>query len=207
MRHHKLNRSDRGHDGFRAERREERSGRHHGYGAELRFARDPLDGETRFGGHRHGGRRRLFDHGDLRFILLRMISDKPAHGYDLIKALEERMGGGYSPSPGVIYPTLTMLEEQGFASVTADGGKKQYQITEEGAAYLKANQATVDAIQARIDAVAVQRNTLPPAPVLRAMENLKTALRLRLAAGPIPAERVAAIAAAIDAAAIEAEKA
>ena len=83
----------------------------------------------------------MFDHGDLRFILLSMIAAKPAHGYDLIKALEERMGGGYSPSPGVIYPTLTMLEEQGFARVTADDGKKLYQATEEGVAFLQANQA------------------------------------------------------------------
>ncbi len=173
---------------------------------ERRFARDPLDSGERHGSHRHGGRRRLFDYGDLRFILLRMIADKPAHGYDLIKALEERMGGGYSPSPGVIYPTLTMLEEQGFADVTAEGGKKLYRATKDGLAYLTANQPTVDTIQARIDAVAKERNTLPPAPVLRALENLKTALRLRLAAGPIPSERIMAIAAAIDAAAAEAER-
>jgi len=115
-----------------------------------RFARDPLDGDERHGASRHGarshglgrrgphrhGRHRLFDHGDLRFILLRMIADKPAHGYDLIKALEERMGGGYSPSPGVIYPTLTLLEEQGFADVSPEGGKKLYQVTEEGLAFL-----------------------------------------------------------------------
>jgi DNA-binding PadR family transcriptional regulator len=173
-----------------------------------RFARDPLESGERHGHgpHRHGGRRRLFDYGDLRFILLQMIIDKPSHGYDLIKALEERMGGGYSPSPGVIYPTLTMLEEQGYADVTADGGKKLYRATAEGVAYLQANQASVDAIQARIDAVARERNTLPPPQILRAIENLKTALRLRLAGGPIAAERIAAIAGAIDAAAAEAER-
>jgi DNA-binding PadR family transcriptional regulator len=171
-----------------------------------RFARDPLESGNRHGPHRHGGRRRLFDYGDLRFILLQMIIDKPSHGYDLIKALEERMGGGYSPSPGVIYPTLTMLEEQGYADVTADGGKKLYRATAEGVAYLQANQASVDAIQARIDAVARERNTLPPPQILRAIENLKTALRLRLAGGPIAAERIAAIAGAIDAAAAEAER-
>lgn len=172
-----------------------------------RFARDPLDGGERHGGHRHGGRRRLFDYGDLRFILLRMIMDKPAHGYDLIKTLEERMGGGYSPSPGVIYPTLTLLEEQGYADVTAEGGKKLYRATPEGIAYLRANQPAVDAIQARVDAVARERNTLPPPQILRAVENLKTALRLRLAGGPVAPERAAAIAAAIDAAAAEAERA
>jgi DNA-binding PadR family transcriptional regulator len=171
-----------------------------------RFARDPLESGERHGPHRHGGRRRLFDYGDLRFILLRMIMDKPSHGYDLIKALEERMGGGYSPSPGVIYPTLTLLEEQGYADVTVDGGKKLYRATTEGVAYLQANQAAVDAIQARIDAIARERNIAPPPQIVRALENLKTALRLRLASGSIAAERVAAIAGAIDAAAAEAEQ-
>ena len=121
---------------------------------EQRFVRDPMEAASALARrHRHhgGGRRRVFDHGDLRFILLSMIAAKPAHGYDLIKALEERMGGGYSPSPGVIYPTLTMLEEQGYASVTAEDGKKLYRATDEGVAFLRANQAAVEAIQARID--------------------------------------------------------
>jgi DNA-binding PadR family transcriptional regulator len=178
-----------------------------------RFARDPLDSGDRFGGrgrrpggHHGGGRRRIFDHGDLRFILLSMIAAKPAHGYDLIKALEERMGGGYSPSPGVIYPTLTMLEEQGFAVITAMDGKKLYQATAEGEAFLKANQAAVDAIQVRIDGIARERSIVADARIIRAIENLKTALRLRLAGGPIADERVSSIAAAIDAAAMEAER-
>ena len=195
MHHHKHGRA---HGGFR-----EDSGRHHG---ERRFARGS---EERFGGREHhhgGGRRRVFDHGDLRFILLSMIAAKPAHGYDMIKALEERMGGGYSPSPGVIYPTLTMLEEQGFASVSAEDGKKQYQATPEGEAFLKANQPSVDAIQARIDGIARERAVVPDPRIVRAIENLRTALRLRLAGGPIPDEQVRTIAAAIDAAAAEAER-
>jgi len=211
MRHHKHDRRVPGGAGSH-----EHPGRHFGerHGGERRFARDPLEAGERFGGrhrhpgaHHHGGRRRLFDHGDLRFILLSMVAARPAHGYDLIKALEERMGGGYSPSPGVIYPTLTMLEEQGFAAVTAEDGKKLYQATAEGEAFLKANQGAVDAIQARIDAVARERSVVPDARIIRAIENLKTALRLRLAGGPLSDERVGAIAAAIDAAAAEAERA
>jgi DNA-binding PadR family transcriptional regulator len=189
----------------------ERHGHRHG---EQRFVRDPMEAGERFGGlHRHprdhhgGSRRRVFDHGDLRFILLSMIAAKPAHGYDLIKALEERMGGGYSPSPGVIYPTLTMLEEQGYASVTAADGKKLYQATEVGMAFLKANQRAVDTIQARIDAIARERSVVADPRIIRAIENLKTALRLRLAGGHITDEHVRAIAAAIDAAAAEAERA
>ncbi len=187
-------------------------GRHGHRFQEERFARDPLEAGERFGRHGHhhhpgGGRRRLFDHGDLRFILLSMIAAKPAHGYDLIKALEERMGGGYSPSPGVIYPTLTMLEEQGYATVAAEDGKKLYRATPDGEAFLKTNQPTVDAIQARIGAIARERGVVPDPRILRAIENLKTALRLRLTGGPFPDERVQAIAAAIDAAAAEAERA
>jgi DNA-binding PadR family transcriptional regulator len=207
MRHHKHSRRDSDH---------EPAGRHHG---ERRFARDPLEAGERFGGrhgHREGrhngphlgnGRRRLFDHGDLRFILLSMIATKPAHGYDLIKALEERMGGGYSPSPGVIYPTLTMLEEQGFAHVAAEDGKKLYQATDEGMAFLQANKNSVDAIQSRIDGVARERNVMADPRIIRAIENLKTALRLRLAGGPIPDEQARAVAAAIDAAVAEVERA
>jgi DNA-binding PadR family transcriptional regulator len=135
-----------------------------------------------------------------------MIAAKPAHGYDLIKALEERMGGGYSPSPGVIYPTLTMLEEQGYATLTVENGKKLYQATAIGAAFLGTNRATVDAIQARIDGIARERSVAPDPRIIRAIENLKTALRLRLAGGSIPDEQVRAIAAAIDAAALESER-
>jgi DNA-binding PadR family transcriptional regulator len=200
MRHHKHDRHGSRHD---------HPGNRFG---ERRFARDPLETGERFGRHRHssghhsGGKRRVFDHGDLRFILLSMIAAKPAHGYDLIKALEERMGGGYSPSPGAIYPTLTMLEEQGFAAITAADGKKLYQATAEGEAFLQANQASVEAIQARIDGIARERSVVPDPRIIRAIENLKTALRLRLSSGPITDEQIRTIAASIDAAAAEAER-
>ncbi|WP_428531899.1 PadR family transcriptional regulator [Rhodopila sp.] len=176
--------------------------------ADRRFVRDPLEAGERFGGrgHHRPGRRRIFDHGDLRFILLGMIATRAAHGYDLIKALEDRMGGGYSPSPGVIYPTLTMLQEQGLASVATADGKKLYTATEAGTAFLDANQAAADAIQARIDGIARQRNLEPDPRIIRAVENLKTALRLRLAGSAIPDQQVQAIAAAIDAAAAAAER-
>ena len=135
-----------------------------------------------------------------------MIATKAAHGYDLIKALEDRMGGGYSPSPGAIYPTLTMLQEQGLASVTTADGKKLYQATEAGTAFLTTNQAAVGAIEARIDGIARQRNLEPDPRIIRALENLKTALRLRLAGGGIPDQQIQVIAAAIDAAAAAAER-
>ena len=177
-------------------------------GHNRRFARTmPLEAGEAYDRHRHGGRRRrLFNHGDLRFILLSIIASKPAHGYDLIKALENRMGGGYSPSPGVIYPTLTMLDEQGYVTNSVEGGRKLYTLTQEGLAFLQENQATVDAIQLRIGGRAREQRIEAPPRIIRAVENLKTALRLRLVSDAIDEERAAAIAAAIDAAAAEVER-
>ncbi len=159
--------------------------------------------------HHGGGRSRLgrfFDHGDLRLVLLALIAEKPGHGYELIKAIEEKAGGAYSPSPGVIYPTLTLLEEQGFVTVsTSEGSKKLHAITPEGTAYLEANRAAVDAIFARIAEAGGGRHGLRPQ-VLRAMGNLKLALRLRLSRGSVSEAEAARIAAVLDAAAAEIEK-
>ena len=181
--------------------------------AERRFARDEFGFRGRhFGrGHHHhmrGGRLgRVFDQGDLRFVMLGLIAEKPRHGYELIKAIEEKLGGVYSPSPGVVYPTLTLLEELGYASVSdSQGGKKLYTITEDGTAFLEANRATVDAIFSRMDAVGAAQGGGPAPQILRAMENLKTALRLRLSRGPLDEAQIRAVAAALDAAALEVEK-
>src|SRR5713226_6184790 len=113
-------------------------------------------GGERLGRHYRGGGRggrlgRVFDHGDLRYVLLQLIAEKPRHGYELIKAIEEKFGGMYSPSPGVIYPTLTLLEELGHLRAETGGGtKKLYFMTEEGTAFLGANRALVDAIFSRM---------------------------------------------------------
>lgn len=93
---------------------------------------------------------RFVGDGDLRLIVLSLLAEGPRHGYDLIKAMEERSNGFYSPSPGVIYPTLTFLEEAGHAASTAEGNKKVFAITEAGRAYLAENREAADAILARI---------------------------------------------------------
>ncbi len=92
------------------------------------------------------GRARKLGAGDLQLLLLHLLQENPRHGYELIKELESRTSGYYSPSPGVIYPALTYLEEIGFASVEAEGNKKLYRITETGAAFLKENQQTAEAM-------------------------------------------------------------
>ena len=91
---------------------------------------------------------------DLRLVLLTLLAERPSHGYELIKALEERSGGFYSPSPGMVYPALTWLEEVGYASVTADGAKKLYNITAEGQAYLAQHKAAADAILGQLEQIA-----------------------------------------------------
>jgi len=100
-------------------------------------------------GSRRGGR--MFDQGDLKLVILQLLEEKPRHGYDIIKALEEKSGGGYSPSPGTVYPTLSLLEEMDFATATlAENGKKVYAITDEGQKYLAENRATVDDVLERL---------------------------------------------------------
>ena len=97
--------------------------------------------------HRFGRRgERVFDHGELRLVVLALIAERPRHGYEIIKEIEDRLAGTYTPSPGVIYPALTYLEEIGFTSVEAEGNKKLYRITETGAAFLKENQQTAEAM-------------------------------------------------------------
>jgi DNA-binding PadR family transcriptional regulator len=105
--------------------------------------------EGRPRGRWRGGR--MFEQGDLRLVILRLLEEKPRHGYEIIKALEERFGGAYSPSPGVVYPTLQLLEDQGLAKVRPEqDGKKTYEITDAGRAYLAEHRDTVDSIFERI---------------------------------------------------------
>lgn len=141
---------------------------------------------------------RFFDHGDLRFVVLKLIAEKPSHGYELIKAIETAAGGAYTPSPGVVYPTLTLLEELGYVTASdAGGGKKLYTITPEGEAFLVSNDAPVRSLFQRMAEAASSSAAFSPQ-ILRARENLKTALRLKLHGGQLTAEQIAAIAKAMD---------
>ena len=166
---------------------------HPGAGGEARLFR-------RYG--RSGGRQRMFDQGDLRLVVLKLISEKPSHGYEIIKAIEDRLGGAYAPSPGVIYPTLTLLEEMGAIRVQeTDGPRKLYAVTSEGEALLRQNAAAVEAIFGRMADINERHGGGPAPQIVRAMENLRTALRLRLFRGPLNAEQLAEISKILDAAA------
>ena len=162
---------------------------------------------------RHGGRSRsgslgrFFEHGDVRLVVLALIAEKPCHGYEIIKAIEDRVHGAYTPSPGLVYPTLSLLEEQGLVVATPEGARKLYAITPEGQAHLDANRPAVDALFARMAATGAPGGETGPAPaVLRAMQNVRLALRLRLGRGGITPEAASAIAAALDAAATAIER-
>src|SRR5580704_15514288 len=113
-----------------------------------------------FGGGRHGfgggdmiRAGRMLATGDLRLIALALIAEQPRHGYEIIKVLEEKTAGWYSPSPGIVYPTLTYLEEVGYVTAQTEGAKKLYTITEEGRAHLEENRDFVDAVLARLAGV------------------------------------------------------
>jgi DNA-binding PadR family transcriptional regulator len=128
------------------------------------------------------GRRRMFDSGELRLVLLLLMEAEPRHGYDLIREIETRTGGAYAPSPGIVYPTLTMLEELGqIATATQEGPRKLFAITEAGRAHLDENRAEAQAALARLEALAAGEGERGDAgPVWRAMHNLKAALAMRL---------------------------
>ncbi|MCA0368192.1 MAG: PadR family transcriptional regulator [Proteobacteria bacterium] len=160
--------------------------------------------EGRGHGRRGGGR--LFDHGTLRWVLLSLIADKPSHGYELIKAVETKLGGAYSPSPGVIYPSLTLLEEMGALESEAQGGKKLYSITEAGRALLAENAEVLRGAEATMDKFAAR--ALRPAAIQDAIGRLRHAVHARLTGETALTEaQVEAIAAAIAAAADTVEKA
>ena len=187
--------------------------RHHQWKRHEHRGRGPFGGWSGHG-HERGGHRgmrggrigRLLEHGDLRFVILALIKDKPGHGYELIRALEERTGGAYRPSPGVIYPTLSLLEDEGFARQTgAEGGRKAYEITEAGAEALEKNRPAVDAVLARLDEAAKASPRSSPR-LERAMQNLAVALRLRLQGEKLTEEQIDAAAAAIDEAAAKIER-
>jgi DNA-binding PadR family transcriptional regulator len=174
---------DRIEPGERAMRRGTRGGHHghrHGHG----HGPDDSHGEWsrgRGGFGRGGGGGRVFGPGDLRLMLLALIAEKPRHGYELIKEIEQKFGGAYSPSPGSIYPTLTLLEELDQVRASAsDGARKLFEITDQGRAYLDENRATLEGVTARMGLAArAMSGRAWPESVHQAMHTLKAALLLR----------------------------
>jgi DNA-binding PadR family transcriptional regulator len=141
---------------------------------------DGRDGFEKRTGRERGGRGpRVFAPGDLKLLLLALISDQPCHGYDLIRQIESLFDGAYSPSPGVIYPTLTFLEESELIIGDAEGGKKRYQITESGQQFLIEQAVALDGVKMRIE---VSKRSLRghdrPPEIHEAVHNLRHALQM-----------------------------
>lgn len=157
------------HDDGRSRHPGGRFGRHHphcGPGERGHWGRGAgrHEGRGRGEGRGEGGGRRgrMFGPGDLRLVLLSLIEQEPRHGYDLIKAIETLFGGGYAPSPGVVYPTLSMLSDEGLIAGAeavlpeGGGGKRVFSLTEAGQAWLDENRAAVDGVMQRM-ALAARR--------------------------------------------------
>jgi DNA-binding PadR family transcriptional regulator len=141
------------------------------WGWDASFMNGFFGAEGRPRGRWRGGR--MFEQGDLRYVVLRLLEEKPRHGYEIIKALEERFGGAYAPSPGAVYPTLQLLEDLGYARVVpGEEGKKVYEITDAGRAHLAENQVTVDNIFDRISKLVGHFLDEPMAEVHAAFRNV-----------------------------------
>lgn len=182
-------------------------GRGHGHG---RGGFDPF-GDDFFGGrggHGGGGRKRYFDNNQLRLLLADLIRQEPRHGYELIREIETLSGGIYVPSPGMVYPALTLMTEmEHIAEQPSEGTRKRFAITPEGEAWLAENAQDRDDVLGRLKNLAAKAGmTADHAPVRRAMENLKAALRIRLQKEGADNDTILDVAALIDDAATRIER-
>ena len=154
-----------------------------------------------------GGRGRMFGSGELRLALLGLIAEAPRHGYELIKAIEELSGGNYAPSPGVVYPTLSLLTDEGVIEDQAgEGARKSFAATAAGRAELGERQNEYDAIITRLKDLAEESERTSAPPLKRAMGNLFHAVKNRMAAGDFDRETVHGIAEILDEAARKIER-
>lgn len=121
----------------------------------------------------------MFGPGDLRIALLALIAEQPRHGYELIKEIEQRFGGTYAPSPGSVYPTLTLLEELGYIGASEpDRGKRLFTVAEAGLAFLAENKAAVDGVMSRMELAArAMSGRSAPEAIHEAMHTLRAAIR------------------------------
>jgi DNA-binding PadR family transcriptional regulator len=154
-----------------------------------------------------GGRRRVFDGGELRLILLKLVSDGPRHGYDLIREIEALSGGAYAPSPGVVYPTLTLLWDMGLITEgEADGARRRFAISDAGVAHLTEQAEAVTVAFAKLTAMNEQSERTDGRQVRRALGNLREAIEIRLGGDAVSQETLHAVTALIDEAAQKIER-
>jgi len=166
-------------------------------------------GDEGWSGGRGRGRRarRMFEGGELRLVLLKLIADEPRHGYDLIRAIEEMTGGEYAPSPGVVYPTLTLLQDMGFIDEAAgEGPRKPFKATDEGRAHLEERAEEVEGLIERLSDLKPRSDHSAGPAIGRAVKNLMTALSHRVSRDGLDEELLHEIAAILDEAAQRIER-
>ena len=146
---------------------------------------------------RFGGGRRAIAYGDMRWLVLDMIHAQPRHGYDIIKAIRSALDGRYSPSSGLIYPMLSVLETSGLIARADVGSRKVYSVTEQGAGELAVHTETIAQVRERVQALRANFRPIPPR-VERALGELRRALAYRVLDGPLHGEAIDAIATALE---------
>ncbi|MCX9147670.1 PadR family transcriptional regulator [Erythrobacter sp. WG] len=161
-----------------------------GPGMKMRWRYDSEEGEGAEEGRGEPGRRgrrgRMFGQGELRLALLALIAENPSHGYELIKAIEEMTGGAYAPSPGAVYPTLQLLEDEGaIEEAEAEGAKKPFAVTDKGREELEERESEVAGLMRRLGRHGERTTTVRSHDVFRAMGNLGSVLRNRARAGKL----------------------
>jgi len=175
--------------------------RHRHGGPERGFGGRGPGGPGGFGRGFGEGRGRMFDAGDIKLVILRLLAEQPSYGYQLIKTMEQRLAGGYTPSPGVIYPTLTMLEEEGLASSQTENNKKIYSLTREGTEFLESNKERIGELFERLEETGrgFERGRSPE--IMKAFMNLRSAVMARVSRESTKPEQIRKITEAINAAA------
>lgn len=159
------------------------------------------------GGPRGRRRRRQLDSAELRLVLLHLIAEQPRHGYDLIRAVEELSGGAYAPSPGVVYPTLTMLQDMGhIEEAPAEGARKAFRAADEGRAHLAERREEADALIARLSDLGAGSRRAGGAPISRAVSNLLAAIWHRVKSEDMDEDMLHRVAAVLDEAAQKIER-
>lgn len=160
---------------------------------------DGEEGGEGYRGRRGGRRGRMFGQGELRLALLALIAENPSHGYELIKAIEEMTGGDYAPSPGAVYPTLQLLEDEGsIEEAEAEGSKKPFAATAQGLEELEDRRDEVKALLRRLGRHGERTTTVRSHDVFRAMGNLGSVLKNRAKAGKLDEETINQIVDMID---------
>ena len=178
-----------------------RSGRGRGHGAHDNdfIGKDHHERDHGGGHQRRHGPHRVIDSGELRLLLMKLLSETPRHGYDLIREIEAMTGGAYAPSPGMVYPTLTLLQEMDLISeLESEGSRKAFSLTDQGTLEITASVKEIDGIIARMSAMRETHQRMDGGPVRRAIENLRRVIRSRLGNDDVDKDMLHTVAGILD---------